>query len=255
MDGATIADRRLAEWLMKTAEEAGIPYQIRQPNPGGTDAGAIHKTRAGGPAFPFRCPKGTATPRRSDPQKRLGRHPALAQRGAQPAKFKKFSRHRRHKMTKTQSKNLRDEALLALIRKLVETPGPSGQEGLIRAAVLEEIIGACGRSPHGRARQPDCPGRRQTSGGLRVMISAHIDEIGLMVTHVDANGFAALYRHRRRIPTTCIGGRVLFMNGARGVIGCERLEPTARRRLKSFSLIPARSAGRTARECGRCVRV
>lgn len=57
MDGATIADRRLAEWLMKTAEEAGIPYQIRQPNPGGTDAGAIHKTRAGVPSISVSVPQ------------------------------------------------------------------------------------------------------------------------------------------------------------------------------------------------------
>ncbi len=27
-------------------------------------------------------------------------------------------------------------------------------------------------------------------GGKRVMVSAHTDEIGLMVTHVDDNGFA-----------------------------------------------------------------
>lgn len=57
MDGATIADRRLAEWLMKTAEEEGIPYQIRQPNPGGTDAGAIHKTRSGVPSISVSVPQ------------------------------------------------------------------------------------------------------------------------------------------------------------------------------------------------------
>jgi endoglucanase len=57
MDGATIADRRLAEWLMKTAEDEGIPYQIRQPNPGGTDAGAIHKTRAGVPSISVSVPQ------------------------------------------------------------------------------------------------------------------------------------------------------------------------------------------------------
>lgn len=57
MDGATIADRRLADWLMKTAAEEGIPYQIRQPNPGGTDAGAIHKTRAGVPSISVSVPQ------------------------------------------------------------------------------------------------------------------------------------------------------------------------------------------------------
>jgi len=57
------------------------------------------------------------------------------------------------------------------------------------------------------------------------MVSAHIDEIGLMVTHVDANGFARFIAIGGVSQLTCIGGRVLFMNNTRGVIGCERLEP------------------------------
>jgi Cellulase M and related proteins len=130
-------------------------------------------------------------------------------------------------MTKTQPNNTRDEALLALIRKLVETPGPSGQEGLIRAAVLEEI------KAHVDEVRTDALGNliarvgTKQAGGLRVMVSAHIDEIGLMVTHVDANGFARFIAIGGVSPLSCIGGRVLFMNGARGVIGCERLEPNS----------------------------
>lgn len=130
-------------------------------------------------------------------------------------------------MTKTQSKITRDSALLALIQKLTETPGPSGQESLIRAAVLEEI------KDHADEIRTDALGSliarvgSKQDGGMRVMISAHIDEIGLMVTHVDANGFARFIAIGGVSPLTCIGGRVLFMNGARGVIGCERLEPNA----------------------------
>ena len=128
-------------------------------------------------------------------------------------------------MTKTQSKITRDSALLALIQKLTETPGPSGQESLIRAAVLEEI------KDHADEIRTDALGSliarvgSKQDGGMRVMISAHIDEIGLMVTHVDANGFARFIAIGGVSPLTCIGGRVLFMNGTRGVIGCERLEP------------------------------
>ena len=93
-------------------------------------------------------------------------------------------------MTKTQSTTPRDEALLTLIQKLVETPGPSGQENLIRAAVIEEI------KDYAEEIRTDALGNliarvgTNQPGGLRVMVSAHIDEIGLMVTHVDANGFA-----------------------------------------------------------------
>jgi putative aminopeptidase FrvX len=50
MDRSVIADPHLVDLLVKTAEENGIPYQFKQPNMGGTDAGAIHLTRAGVPS-------------------------------------------------------------------------------------------------------------------------------------------------------------------------------------------------------------
>jgi len=56
MDRATIADQRLVKWLVSTAEDAGIPYQLRQPGGGGTDAGVIHKTRSGIPSISVSVP-------------------------------------------------------------------------------------------------------------------------------------------------------------------------------------------------------
>ena len=57
MDGATIGDRRLVKWLSESADTAGIPWQYRQPGTGGTDAGAIHKTRAGVPSVSVSVPQ------------------------------------------------------------------------------------------------------------------------------------------------------------------------------------------------------
>jgi endoglucanase len=57
MDAATIADRRLVDWLVRSAEAEGIPWQYRQPNLGGTDAGAIHKVRAGVPSVSVSVPQ------------------------------------------------------------------------------------------------------------------------------------------------------------------------------------------------------
>ena len=56
IDHATIPDRRLVNWLQETAESARIPYQYRQPGGGGTDAGAIHKTRSGIPSVSVSVP-------------------------------------------------------------------------------------------------------------------------------------------------------------------------------------------------------
>jgi tetrahedral aminopeptidase len=55
-DGATLSDPRLVRHLVDTAETLGIPYQIRQPGGGGTDAGAIHRVRAGIPSISVSIP-------------------------------------------------------------------------------------------------------------------------------------------------------------------------------------------------------
>ena len=112
----------------------------------------------------------------------------------------------------------------SLIKRLVEIPGPSGFEEQIRAAVQREI------KDHADEIKVDALGNliarkgKKKDGGLRIMLSAHIDEIGLMVTHVDDNGFARFIGIGGINPLTCYGGRVLFMNGTRGVIGVEKLE-------------------------------
>ena len=57
MDGATIGDRRVIKWLNETADAEGIPWQYRQPGMGGTDAGSIHKSRAGVPSVSVSVPQ------------------------------------------------------------------------------------------------------------------------------------------------------------------------------------------------------
>jgi len=56
LDGSTISDPRLIRYLVETAEALKIPYQFRQPGGGGTDAGAIHKSRAGIPSVSISVP-------------------------------------------------------------------------------------------------------------------------------------------------------------------------------------------------------
>jgi putative aminopeptidase FrvX len=56
MDRSFIADKRLVRLLIDTAEELDIPYQIKQPGIGGTDAGAIHRTKEGVPSVTVAVP-------------------------------------------------------------------------------------------------------------------------------------------------------------------------------------------------------
>lgn len=55
-DAGTISDPRLVQYLIRVAEDEGLPYQLRQPGGGGTDAAAIHKQRAGIPSVSISVP-------------------------------------------------------------------------------------------------------------------------------------------------------------------------------------------------------
>lgn len=55
-DGSTLADPRLLRFIIQTAESSAIPYQIRQPGSGGTDAGSIHMSRSGVPSISISVP-------------------------------------------------------------------------------------------------------------------------------------------------------------------------------------------------------
>lgn len=112
----------------------------------------------------------------------------------------------------------------SLIQKLVESIGPSGYEGATREIVRAEIAGL------GDEQHVDALGNlivrkgHKAANGLRIMLSAHMDEIGIIATHIDENGFVRFTTIGGVRPHTCFGGRVQFVNGVRGVIGGERLE-------------------------------
>ena len=55
-DAGTLSDPRLVRHLVQTGDALHIPYQFRQPGGGGTDAGAIHKQRAGIPSVSISVP-------------------------------------------------------------------------------------------------------------------------------------------------------------------------------------------------------
>lgn len=55
-DRGTLYDQRLVNHMVQTAAAEGIPYQLRQPGGGGTDAGAIHKERSGIPSISVSAP-------------------------------------------------------------------------------------------------------------------------------------------------------------------------------------------------------
>ncbi len=109
-----------------------------------------------------------------------------------------------------------------LIQKLTQIPGPSGYEHKIRVAVEEEI------APYADDYRVDALGNliaRKGSAnreGLKIMLSAHLDEIGVIASHVDEKGFVRFANIGGVYPRNCVGAHVRFLNGTQGVIGLER---------------------------------
>ena len=107
---------------------------------------------------------------------------------------------------------------LPLFTALAETLGPSGREERIRAIVEPELRALCDRveeDPLGGVA-----GIRE-GAGTRLMLAAHMDEIGLMVTHVDDRGFLRVIPLGGWDARTLVGQRVrvLGREDLEGVVG------------------------------------
>ncbi len=113
--------------------------------------------------------------------------------------------------------------LKQLVKRLTQTYGPSGHEQHVRELIREEI-----RNLTDEVRV-DALGnliaRRKGSGAAprkKVMLAAHMDEIGVIATHVDEKGFLRFAPLGGVYPLTLFGHRVIFGNGTIGVIGREK---------------------------------
>jgi endoglucanase len=108
-----------------------------------------------------------------------------------------------------------------LVRSLVEAYGPSGAEDQVREIIAAQVAGLAD------SVRVDALGNlmatvRGKGGGRRVMLAAHMDEIGVVVSHVDDKGFLRFGPLGGVFPQTLVGSRVRFADGLRGVIGAEQ---------------------------------
>ena len=105
--------------------------------------------------------------------------------------------------------------LLELIQMLNAAHGPSGDEGGIREKLAELA------RPLADEISTDTMGNlivRKLGSGPRVMLCAHMDSIGFIVTHVEENGFLRVGRLGGISPKEAAYTPVRFAGGARGVI-------------------------------------
>ncbi len=104
-----------------------------------------------------------------------------------------------------------------LIKKLVEAWGPSGYEHRVRELIRAEA------EPYADEITVDPLGNlicRVGQGGMKVMIAAHMDEIGVMATFAEPkSGYLRFAAVGGLINSSLLGNRVYFEDGTVGVIG------------------------------------
>lgn len=111
-----------------------------------------------------------------------------------------------------------------LLQRLTDTFSPSGYEDTVRSLIRREIKDLAD------AVRVDALGNliarkgKAGNGGKRIMLAAHMDEIGLMVSHVDTHGFVHFSAIGGLFRRYVLGSRVRFMDGTPGVIAYDRLD-------------------------------
>ena len=109
-----------------------------------------------------------------------------------------------------------------LIKKLSEIAGPSGFEDKICNVVLDEI------TPYVDSVSTDNMGNlvafRKGTSDKSLMIAAHMDEIGFIVTHIDENGFLKFTTLGGFDPKTLTAQRVI-VHGKKDLVGVMGAKP------------------------------
>lgn len=103
------------------------------------------------------------------------------------------------------------------LRRLLDTPGPSGFEAAVARVWREEAERVAERV------DVDVSGNSYATvgagGSPRVMLAGHVDEIGLMVTHVDEDGFLYFDGIGGWDPQVLVGQRVRILGRAGELVG------------------------------------
>lgn len=111
-----------------------------------------------------------------------------------------------------------------LIRTLTQAWGPTSYEGNIRTIITNELKSLKLES------RVDTLGNLiyhlPSSGRKKLLLSAHMDQIGIIVTYVDKKGFLRFGAVGGLNPYQVLGHRFVFSNGTVGVAAAENKEHT-----------------------------
>ena len=100
--------------------------------------------------------------------------------------------------------------------------GASGSEGDVRQAIVNELRGFCDQVETDRMGNVIAFKRGSAEPSYTVMLAAHMDEVGLMITHIDDNGYLRFGAMGEVDPRTLPGKHVVIGRSKyHGVIGIQ----------------------------------
>lgn len=118
-----------------------------------------------------------------------------------------------------------------LLKRLVEVYSPSGDEEKIADVIKNEIINYVDEI------NSDSLGNliaRKKGNGKKIMIAGHMDQIGLMITDIDKEGFLRFTNIGGISPYISLGQKVIFKNGTIGVVYMERTDDMGKLKLENM---------------------
>ena len=108
-----------------------------------------------------------------------------------------------------------------LTKEICEVYGPTGRESKVAEYIQNQI------RDHVDEMWVDCLGNliaHKKGNGKRVVLSAHMDQLGLMIKTIDEKGFARIGQLGSIKPYNLIDSRIQTESGVQGVMICEKKE-------------------------------
>ena len=111
-----------------------------------------------------------------------------------------------------------------LLKKLCETPGAPGFEAPIRELIIDEISSFVDNLSVDNMGNVIALKKGKQPATKKIMLAAHMDEIGFIVTHIDDNGFIRFAPLGGFDPKTLTAQRVII-HGEKDVVGVLGTKP------------------------------
>lgn len=134
--------------------------------------------------------------------------------------------------------------IIKTLNMLNDAFGPSGREAGVREVIADLAKPFCDEMRTDVMGNLIC---HKKGEGKRIMFAAHMDSLGLMVTHLEKEGQLRFDRIGWLPPTQLLGTPVRFENGVKGVVYCDEIEDEGKAKLSDMFIdIGATSAEEAA---------